>query len=910
LVLRTIAKRGNFLPPGLAIDSLSESFIMPGGELTHKGDISGDPLIGQILDGRYEIVEPIGKGSMGVVYRARQLSVERDVAVKVLLPEILNATLSKNASERFQKEARIISKLRHPNTVKLFDFGQTADGRFYLVMEFLQGKPLDSLLEEGPLDQQRTLSILSQIADALTEAHKNGIVHRDLKPSNIFVDRIEDQEVVKVLDFGIAKSTGEPMKTGTGAVIGSPAYMSPEQAQGESLDAATDVYSLGVLGYHCLTGQPPFYADSAVGILLKHVNEEPAPLTEIEISKAVETLIMGMLSKDPDQRPATASEVQRAIADLDKQPDDKAKPKSEPVPLPRVRWNLAAALIGLAGLIIIAVIFFLSQSKPYEERHKKPASVKVSQLTEQPGLEQEPTFSPNGKFIAYSGNAAGNFDIYLLRVGGDRPINLTEGSKADERWPAFSPDGEQIAFISLKDPSGLYVMGATGESKRLLADKAYNPAWSHDGKEIFYATELFGGPYDRAGTSTLWAVDVESGARRQITESDAVQPDASPHGRRVAYWAVKEGQRDIWTIGIDGKNPVAVTQDVPTDYNPVWSPAGDYLYFLSDRSGTMNLWRVPINEASGQVHGTLEQLTSGSANMHDLAISKCGLMAYNNLVRSYRLKRVDFDAEKEEIKGEPVCVLKTSRAMASLDISPDSKFLAYYTRPIEDIAVVGRNGKNRRLLTKDVSFDRMPKFSPDGKSLAFYSNRSGSYDVWLVDTDGTGKRQLTDTKGDVGFNTWSPDGKKMAVVIFDKGIFTFDIPDGEPVANLTKLTDSNTLSDIIFPTSWSPDGRLLAGYTSGRAGSPASYIYSFENNASEVIAGDCSYPVWLSDSKRLLVQKERKLVLVDIKTKRQKGLLQLPEGIFFSDFAISADDSEIFFTEAQFAADIWLLRVE
>lgn len=168
-------------------------------------------------------------------------------------------------------------------------------------------------------------------------------------------------------------------------------------------------------------------------------------------------------------------------------------------------------------------------------------------------------------------------------------------------------------------------------------------------------------PDNRSMTSELWAIEVESGKKRLITKGDAVQPDASPHGHRIAYWAVHGGQRDIWTFGVDGKDPVAVTNDTPIDYNPVWSPAGDYLYFLSDRSGTLNLWRVPIDEARGQVRGALEQVTSGSADMYDLAISKSGLMAYNHLDVKSVIKRVGFDAEKEELEGDPVEVLNTSR---------------------------------------------------------------------------------------------------------------------------------------------------------------------------------------------------------------------------------------------------------
>jgi Tol biopolymer transport system component/tRNA A-37 threonylcarbamoyl transferase component Bud32 len=869
-----------------------------------------DPLIGQTLDGRYEIIEPIGKGSMGIVYRARQLSVDRDVAVKVINPETIPATLSTGAFERFQNEAKIVSNLRHPNTVKLHDFGKTEDGRLYLVMELLHGQPLDKLLEQGPLDEKRTLSILRQVADSLAEAHNNGIIHRDLKPANIFVDQVSGQEVVKVLDFGIAKVAAHPMQTATGAVIGTPAYMSPEQAQGEPIDAATDVYCLGILAYHCLSGGLPFESDTPVGILMKHVNEPPPPLSGIQISPATERLIMRMLSKDPKQRPATATEVQKALSDPDKQPA-----ASEPRPAPRRRLLLGIAIAALAGLVAMGAILFVNLTKPLEKAPKPGATVAVTQLTEQPGFEGQPTISPDGKFVAYTSNAAGNNDIYLLRVGGDRPINLTADSKAHESWPAFSPDGEQIAFVSMRDPPGVYVMGATGESQRRLVDRAFNPCWSHDGKEIFFTTELLDfleGPYSRNMTSTLWAVEVESGRRRQITKGDVMQPDASPNGHRIAFWAVHNVHRDIWTIGVDGKNPVAVTKDAPTDYNPVWSPSGEHLYFLSDRSGTMNLWRVPIDEKSGRVRGPLEQLTSGAANMYDLAISKSGLMAYNNQDKSFKIMRTEFDAGKEELTGSPVDVLETSSDVEWLDLSPDGKYLTYVSGPADDIVITGTDGKNRRFLTRDESFNRFPRFSPDGKSLAFYSNRGGRYEIWLVNMDGTGKRQLTNTKGDAVYHAWSPDGKRIAFMRIGDGMYVVDVPEDEPAENFTKLTDSSMPFGLVYPTSWSPDGRMLAGFFATTGGIPIAYTYSFGDKKIEKLADYSYLPTWLSDSKRLLsvTLVTGKLELIDHETKRRKELLQLPQGTVCTGLAVSADDSEIYFTTAHITADLWLLRVE
>ena len=210
-----------------------------------------DPLVGTVLQGRYRILERVGQGGMGAVYRAVQVNIDRDVAVKVLTPD---AAEREHVVRRFENEARIISKLRHPNTLKLIDFGEADDERLFLVAEFLSGQPLDAVLRQGAIGVGRTLHVMAEAADSLAEAHGQGIVHRDLKPGNLFLERVGDQDVIKVLDFGIAKLATGTSYTVEGTVFGTPAYMSPELARGESVDSRSDLYSLGVIAYECLCG--------------------------------------------------------------------------------------------------------------------------------------------------------------------------------------------------------------------------------------------------------------------------------------------------------------------------------------------------------------------------------------------------------------------------------------------------------------------------------------------------------------------------------------------------------------------------------------------------------------------------------------------------------------------------------
>ena len=272
-----------------------------------------DPLVGAVIDGRYRIEGLLGRGGYGCVYAARQLNVDRDVAVKVLSAEVAKSEL---AVRRLEREARIISQLRHPSSLKLYDFGALPDGRWYLVVERLHGLPLSEVLTPGTrLHPMRVLNLLGQLAGALAEAHSLGVVHRDVKPANIFVETLGAEELVKLLDFGIAQWAEGQMLTGEGHVIGSPLWMSPEQARGEPVDPRSDLYSLGTVAFQCLAGRPPFVADSVVAIVFKHQIEPPPALPPMQgephIAAALQDVVFALLAKKPDQRPVSAREVQR-----------------------------------------------------------------------------------------------------------------------------------------------------------------------------------------------------------------------------------------------------------------------------------------------------------------------------------------------------------------------------------------------------------------------------------------------------------------------------------------------------------------------------------------------------------------------------------------------------------------------
>jgi Tol biopolymer transport system component len=349
------------------------------------------------------------------------------------------------------------------------------------------------------------------------------------------------------------------------------------------------------------------------------------------------------------------------------------------------------------------------------------------------------------------------------------PINLTRDSLSDDTQPAFSPDGGRIAFRSERDGGGIFLMGATGESVRRVTDFGYNPTWSPDGKEIACATEDAGLYSLRFGpNSRLWAVPIGGGQRRSIPESgDALDPVWSPHGHRIAFWGVRSGRPDVWTIPAKGQGqPVRLTDDLHVDWHPVWSPLGDYIYFVSDRAGVMNIWRIPIEERSGRVLGSLEPVTTGASQTLSLSLSGDGRIAYSQGAFEENIQSIEFNPAMETVTGPPVWITQGSNLVASLDLSPNGEWIAFSSSRVSssDILMIHRDGTGLRYLTEGSHQDIQPRWHPDGERIAFISRRSGKRELWIINRDGSGLEQITDTpeRGNVMYPQWSPDGSRLS----------------------------------------------------------------------------------------------------------------------------------------------------
>jgi serine/threonine protein kinase len=777
--------------------------------------------------GPYEIVAQIGAGGMGEVYRARDSRLDREVAIKVL-PNLV--AHDAESLTRFEREAKTLASLNHPHIAQIYGVEDSGAMRA-LVMELVEGPTLADRLAAGPLPIDEGVRIARQIAQALEAAHERGIVHRDVKPANI---KITPGGTVKVLDFGLAKaSAGEGARqdltqsltvggTRPGMILGTPAYMSPEQARGKPLDKRTDVWAFGCVLYEMLTGRLAFGSETVSDTIAAVLGREPewSPLPAATPA-SLRRLLARCLEKDVTRR-------LRDLGDAQSELDDAITVLKPAIALPhspsriysrRIAWRVGAA--GAAVAALAASLFLRWYWGLPPRQPEQTTSFKVVPLTTYPGIERTPSFSPDGNQLAFSWNGPTeeNFDIYVKTIAAGPPLRLTS-DPAEDMAPAWSPDGSSIAFLrslGLGKFSVVLVPPLGGPEQRLsdvlIPNVNFQPgpylSWLADSQWLVVT--------DRSapeGPSALFITSVRTREKYQITfpPAGAVGDScaaASPDGKAVAFCrnVSRASDVDIYVVGIgDDLKPQGEARRLTFDHKPIqglaWTPDARDLVLTFESS----VWKLSAFSSAGPSSNVPVRVNVEGGAVWPAVPRQSSRLAFSHPVGGdpdiWRLPL----PEPHGKPGRPLRLIASTKTEFSQQYSPDGKRIAFESDRGGnlEIWVCESDGGNCSQLTWiGAAFTGVPSWSPDGRQIAFYSRVGETSQIFVIAADGGAPQRLTSDRWNNSYPRWSDDGQWIYFASNRTGtdqIWRMPSRGGAP----TQVTRNGG-----FAASLSPDGRWV-----------------------------------------------------------------------------------------------------
>jgi Tol biopolymer transport system component/serine/threonine protein kinase len=870
-------------------------------------------MIGKTIS-HYKIIEKLGGGGMGVVYKAHDEKLDRFVALKFLSPHL---SADEEVKQRFMAEAKAASALDHTNICTVFEIQETEDGQMFIAMAFYDGETLKKKMEQDPPNIDETIKIGIQIAEGLSKAHSRSIIHRDIKPANVMVT---EEGLVKIVDFGLAK-IADARITKTGWTLGTAAYMSPEQARGETVDNRTDIWSLGVILYEMATGQSPFKGENAQSVIYSILNDAPTPPTMVhgEIPAELESVIVRCLEKDRENRFSDTGEVGAELKKVIQQisgPDTGTAVMVRKIPQPNIKTRVISAAAVVTAVVVVAYFIFqlFFGTQPIEELKIGRAT----QVTHSPDLEIDPVISPDGKIIAYAAGVEGEMDIYVRQVSGGRAIALTADMPGSHRWPQWSPDGMRIAFQS---SNKAYVVPALGGAPRILIEDVthLSLAWSPEGMLIAHEQN-----------NSLLIRDLGTEGTEKILEAhDPHSLSFSPDGSLLTYVSGNPdfirgnilgniAPSSVWVVPLSGGEPDQIREAQHLNTSPVWTPDGKHILFISDQDGNRDVYQLELDDSGKPVRPPV-RLTTG-LDAHSIDISRdgkflvCSKFNYKTNIWSLRIPAGGSIAAAE---AKPVT--NGNQAIEGHHVSIDGEWLVFDSNRAgnQDIYKMPVSGGEPMQLTTHPSNDYYPALSPDGQEIAFYSLRNGNRDVFVMSADGGSLQQVTQHEADDIEPDWSPDGNQLVFFSARTGQDELYV-----VARKDKKSPWESPRQVTTEggshAKWSPDGSMIAYVHTGRL-----QLYSLEESRTRLLfltedSTKIPYPLfldWSADSRAVFFK--------GFDSKRNASFWSVPVTggaprllVRFGDPSqrsarseFTSDGRNLFFTITENESDIWLLEL-